>query len=72
MRYEAKCMDDVDQRRISPLQDAMDDATHKLTRRLPGVSVNELKPSWPILIKVAFKFPFFGDSPVMPRFIFSG
>ena len=71
MRNDAKGMDDVDWR-ISLLQDAMDDATHKLTRRLPGVSVNELKPSGPILIKEAFKFPLLGDTPITPRFIFPG
>jgi hypothetical protein len=38
---QAKGTNDVDWR-ISLLQDAMDDATHKLTRRLPGVSVNEI------------------------------
>ena len=71
MRNEAKGMDDVGWR-ISLLQDATDNATHKLTRRLPGVSVNELKPSGPILIKDAFKFPLLGDTPITPRFIFPG
>jgi len=71
MGNEAKGMDDVDWR-ISLLQDAMDDATHKLTRRLPGVSINELKPSGPILIKEAFNFPLLGSTPITPRFIFPG
>jgi hypothetical protein len=39
---EAVGMEDVDWR-ISLLQDTMDGATHKLTRRLPGVFFNELK-----------------------------
>ena len=71
MRNEAQEMDDIDWR-ISLLQDAMDDATHKLTRRLPGVSVNELKPSGPILIKEAFMFPLLEETPITPRFIFPG
>ena len=62
MRNEAKGMDDVDWR-ISLFQDAMDDATHKLTRRLPGMSVNELQPSGPIFIKEAVKFPLWGTLP---------
>jgi hypothetical protein len=71
MRNEAKGMNDVDWR-ISLLQDAMDDATHKLTRRLPGVSINEPKPSGPIFISEAFKFPLLGDTPIALRSIFPG
>jgi len=68
---EANGLEDVDWR-ISLLQDAMDEATHKLTRRVPGVSFNELKPSGPIPIKDAFAFPLFGSTPITPQFIFPG
>jgi Family of unknown function (DUF6535) len=68
---EANGMDDVDWR-ISLLQDAMDTATHKLTRRLPGASFNELKSSGPIPITEAFAFPISGSTPITPQFIFPG
>ena len=68
---EANGLDDVDWR-ISLLQDAMDEATYKLTRRVPGVSFNELKPSGPILITEAVDFPFSGSTPITPQFIFPG
>ena len=69
---EAKGMD-VDWR-ISLLQDAMDEDTHGLTRLLPGVSYNELRPSGPgpIPIGEAFDFPLFGNTPITPQFIFPG
>jgi hypothetical protein len=47
-------------------------ATYKLTRRLPGVSFNELKSSSPIPITEAFDFPIFGSTPITPQFIFPG
>jgi len=59
---EANGLDDVDWL-ISLLQDAMYEATYKLTRRVPGVSFNELRPSGPILISDAFDFPFLGAPP---------
>ena len=40
--------------RISLLQEAMDKATQKLMRHLPGVSFSELKPVAPIVISEAF------------------
>jgi hypothetical protein len=68
---EANGMDDVDWR-ISLLQDATDAATHKLMRRLPGVSFSELKSSGPIPITEAFDFPIFGSTPITPQFMFPG
>ena len=68
---EANGLDDVDWR-ISLLQDAMYEATYKLTRQVPGVSFNELKPSGPILITEAFDFPLSGSTPITPQFIFPG
>jgi hypothetical protein len=68
---EAEGMGDVDGM-LSLLLDAMDEATRKLPRRLPGVSFDELKPSGPISINDAFKFPFVGDTAITPQFIFPG
>ena len=68
---EAKGLDDVDWR-ISLLQDAMYGATYKLTRQIPGVSHNELKPSGPILITEVFNFPLSESTPITPQFIFPG
>ena len=68
---EANGIDDVDWR-ISLLQDAMDDATRKLMRRLPGVSINELKAYRPILISEAFDSTLLGSTPITPLFIFPG
>ena len=72
---DAVGVEDVDWR-ISLLQDAMDTATHKLTRRLPGVSFSELKPAAPIMINEAFDFSSQVSSlettPVPPQLIFPG
>ena len=71
---EAVGVEEVD-RRISLLQDAMDATTHKLTRRLPGISFSELKtrrlpgiffsklkPAAPVMINEAFDFSSQGSS----------
>ena len=50
----------------------MDEAPHKLVRRLPGVSFNELEPLGSILIREAFYCPFFGSTPITSHFIFPG
>jgi hypothetical protein len=72
IEVEASGMEDVDWR-ISLLRDAVNEATHKLTQRLPGVSFIEFEPSGrPIPIREAFDFPFFGDIPVTPQFTFLG
>jgi len=68
---EANGLDDVDWR-VSLLQDAMYEATYKLTRRVPGVSFNELRSFGPILITEAFDFPLSGSTPITPQFIFTG
>jgi hypothetical protein len=57
--------------RVSLLQDAMDDAGHRLTRQLPGVSFSELKRAEPSIREV-FNFPFVGTTPFAPRLIFPG
>src|SRR6267142_197852 len=71
IEIEADDMEAVDWR-ISLLQDAMYAATHELTRRLPGVSFIELKPSGPNPIGEAFGFPFFRGIPITPQFTFPG
>ena len=68
---EAGGLEDVDWR-ICLLQDAMDEATHNLTRLLPGVSFSELKSTGPITIGEAFDFPLVEDTPVTPQFISPG
>jgi hypothetical protein len=71
IEIEVAGMEDVDWR-ISLLQGAMDEATHNLTRRLPGVLFNDLKRARPILINEAFDFSFVGTTPVTPQLIFPG
>ena len=57
--------------RVFLLQDAMDDAGHRLLRRLPGVSFSEFKRADPSISEV-FNFLFAGTAPFAPRFIFPG
>ena len=69
IEVEADGMEDVDWR-ISLYQEAMDDATHGLTRLLPGVSFDEPRRSESFLISDTFNiFPTSG-APVAPQFIF--
>ncbi|KAH9018537.1 hypothetical protein EDB85DRAFT_1897125 [Lactarius pseudohatsudake] len=71
IKVEADELDGVDWR-VSLLQDAMDDAGHGLTRRLPGISFSELKSAGPPPISHVFNFPFVGTTPVAPQLIFPG
>ena len=71
IKAEADGMDDVDWR-ISLYQDAMDDATYKLTRQLPGVSFEEPHRSEYFLINDTFNTPAAGSTPVTPQLIFPG
>ncbi|KAI9456391.1 hypothetical protein BJY52DRAFT_1276690, partial [Lactarius psammicola] len=64
-------VDDVDWR-ISLYQDAMDDATHRLTRQLPGVSFDEPHRSESFLISDTFNSQATGSAPVTPQLIFPG
>ena len=68
---EAVGVEDVD-RRISLLQDTMDEATHKLTRRIPGVFFSELKPAASIMISEAFDSSSAEITSVLPQLIFPG
>ncbi|KAH9041171.1 hypothetical protein EDB84DRAFT_1576853 [Lactarius hengduanensis] len=71
IKVEADSMEDVDWR-ISLYQDAMDDATFRLTRQLPGVSFDEPHRSESSPISDAFNTPATGSGPVTPQLIFSG
>jgi hypothetical protein len=64
---EAVGVEDVDWR-ISLLVDTIDKATHKLIRRLPGVSLSELEPAAPITTSESLA----GTSPVPSQLIFPG
>ncbi|KAI9456395.1 hypothetical protein BJY52DRAFT_1212975, partial [Lactarius psammicola] len=71
IKVEADSMEDVDWR-ISLYQDAMDDATHRLTRQLPGVSFDEPHRSESFLISDTSNTPATGSAPVTPQLIFPG
>ncbi|KAH9061797.1 hypothetical protein EDB83DRAFT_879745 [Lactarius deliciosus] len=66
IKYDADEMAVVD-REISLYQDAMDDATHRLTRQLPGVSFDEPRRSESFLISDTFNSP-----ATIPQLIFPG
>ena len=73
IEIEAVGLEDVDWR-ISLLQDAIDEATHKLTRCLPGVFFNELKPAAPVMISEAVDISSIETTGTLapPQFIFPG
>ncbi|KAH8994219.1 hypothetical protein EDB92DRAFT_313599 [Lactarius akahatsu] len=71
VKVEADGMKDVDGR-ISLYQDAMDDATYRLTRKLPGVSFDELNRSESFLLSDTFNPPATGSTPLTPQLIFPG
>ena len=68
---EADCLEEEVDWRVFLLQDAMDDAGHRLMRQLPGVSFSEFKRAGPSISEV-FNFPFVGTTPFTPRLIFPG
>ncbi|KAH9003562.1 hypothetical protein EDB86DRAFT_3100092 [Lactarius hatsudake] len=71
IKVEADSMEDVDWR-ISLYQDAMDDATFRLMRQLPGVSFDEPHRSESSPISDTFNTPATGSGPVAPQLIFPG
>ncbi|KAN0135820.1 hypothetical protein V8E53_006272 [Lactarius tabidus] len=71
IKAEADGMADIDQR-ITLYQDAMDDATHRLTRQLPGVSFDELRRSESLLLSDTFNTPATPIAPITPQLIFPG
>ena len=70
---QAEDVEDLDWR-ISLLLDAMDEVTHKLTRRLPGVFFNERSRAGPVMISEAFDFKLSSVSttPVPPQLTYPG
>ena len=71
IQVEADVMEDIDWR-VSLHQVAMDDATYRLTRQLPGVSFDEPRRSEYLLISDAFNPPATRSPPVVPQLIFPG
>ena len=68
---EAVGVEDIDWR-ISFLQERMDEITHELMQRLPGVFFKKLKSPAPTMISEALDFPSIGNTPVPPQLIFPG
>jgi hypothetical protein len=58
--------------RIRLLQETMDEVTHKLMRRLPGVFFDEVQPSAPNMTSEAFDLPSFQTTPIPSQLIFPG
>ena len=73
IEMEAVGVEDVDWR-ISLLQDAMEEATRKLTRCLPGVFFSKMKPTPPIMIRENFDLSSVETTGTLvpPQFIFPG
>jgi hypothetical protein len=71
IKAEADGLADIDQR-ITLYQDAMDDATHRLTRQLPGVSFDEPRRSESLLLSDTFNTPATPIAPITPQLIFPG
>ena len=69
IKHETDVKDSFDWR-VSLLQDAMDQTTHRLTRRLPGLLFDELKRTGPALVSDAFKFDLIDSTPVLPQLVF--
>ena len=70
IQVDAEAMEDVDSRISTLHQFALDDATHRLMRQLPGVSFDELRQSQSLLISDAFNPPATCSRPVTPQLIF--
>jgi hypothetical protein len=69
IRLEADGMGDIDWR-ISLLQGAIDDVTHRLMRQLPEIPFSVLKRSGPLLISDIFNFPLIYSTPITPQLVF--
>ena len=68
---EAVGMEGIDWR-IRYLQETMDEVTHKLTRRLPGVFFDTLQPTAPSITSEASDLPSVQTTPIPPQLIFPG
>ena len=69
IKIETDGMEDIDWR-ISLYQDAMDKATHRLARQLPGVSFDELHRTESFLISDTFDTQATDSALVIPQLIF--
>jgi len=68
---EAADLEEIDWR-IHLLQDTMDEVTHKLMRRLPGVFFDQLRPTAPSMTIEAFDLPSVKITPIPPQLVFPG
>ena len=68
---EAVGVEEVDWR-FSFFQERMNEITHELMQRLPGVYFITLKSPAPTMISEALDFPSVGNTPIPPQFIFPG
>ena len=50
----------------------MDEVTHKLMRRLPGVFFDKLQPTTPSMTSKAFDLPSVKSTPIPPQLVFPG
>ena len=69
IKVEADAMENFDWR-ISLYQDAMDEATYRLVRQLPGVSFDKLRRTESFLITDTFNTQATDSVPVIPQLIF--
>ena len=69
IKVEADAMENFDWR-ISLYQDAMDEATYRLARQLPGVSFDKLRRTESFLITDTFNTQATDSVPVIPQLIF--
>ena len=65
---EAARVEEVDWH-FTLILETMDEITHKLMRRLPGVFFDKPRPARPIMISKAFDFPYVGTAPVPSQMI---
>ena len=68
---EAADLEEIDWR-IRLLQETMDEVTHKLMRRLPGVFFEELEPTATSTTSEALDFPSVKTTPILPQLVFPG
>ncbi|KAI0278994.1 hypothetical protein BGY98DRAFT_1186246 [Russula aff. rugulosa BPL654] len=68
---EASDLEEIDWR-IRLLQEMMDEVTHKLMRRLPGVFFDTLQPTAPSITGEAFDPPSVKTTPILPQLVFPG
>jgi Family of unknown function (DUF6535) len=68
---EAVGLNEIDWR-VRLLQETMEEVTHKLTRRLPGVFFYELPPTAPIMTSEASDLPSVQTTFIPPQLIFPG